>query len=201
MTETASQVATLKPDDFLLGQSGCGQVLPHAQVTIQSETGEKLGVHQIGKIAIQSTSLALGYFPPRIPHPAPPNPLFQTDDLGFLDEHGGLHIVGRDSDKIITGGENVFPAEVEGAIRQTGLVQDVCVVGVCDRHWGQAVTAVYVPIAGKFCLETLETQLAKRLSKFKCPKRWLAVEQLPRNAQGKINRKQVTVIAEKDLKN
>ncbi|HCF28370.1 MAG TPA: 2-succinylbenzoate-CoA ligase, partial [Cyanobacteria bacterium UBA11049] len=70
---------------------------------------------------------------------------FQLDDLGFIDEQGYLNIIGRNSNKIITGGENVYPNEVEAVIRATQLVDDVCVIGICDRTWGQAVTAVYVP--------------------------------------------------------
>ncbi|XHX79560.1 MAG: hypothetical protein RBJ76_06470 [Stenomitos frigidus ULC029] len=116
---------------------------------------------------------------------------FQADDLGFFDTNGYLHIVGRHSDKIITGGENVFPAEVEAAIRSTGLVQDVCVIGISDRHWGQAITAVYTPINADILPTNIQTALSDTLSKFKRPKHWLAVDRLPRNAQGKVNRPQV----------
>jgi O-succinylbenzoic acid--CoA ligase len=186
MTETASQIATLKPDDFLAGKAGCGRVLPHAQVKICSPTGEVLSPGQVGIVTIQTTSLALGYYPHTFDRPC-----FQPDDLGYLDATGYLYIVGRQSDKIITGGENVFPAEVEAAIQATGLVQDVCVVGVDDRHWGQIVAALYVPTPPKSSLTNLQASLANNLSKFKQPKLWVAVANLPRNAQGKINRQQV----------
>jgi len=99
--------------------------------------------------------------------------------------------VGRSSDKIITGGENVFASEVEAAIRTTGLVKDVCVVGVGDRHWGEIVTAFYVPSHNTTELNQLSRALQPILSKFKQPKRWIAVTQIPRNAQGKINRQQL----------
>ncbi len=195
MTETAAQIATLKPADFLAGKVGCGQILPHAQVKILSPTGDELPAGQIGQITIQAKSLMLGYWPtsqPRSPSPSPHHPItaapphFPTDDLGYLDPNGYLHIVGRTSQKIITGGENVFPAEVEAAIRATQLVADVCVVGQPDRQWGQVVTAVYVP-TDAIAETTLRAALAPQLSKFKQPKRWLAVTTLPRNAQGKIN--------------
>lgn len=193
MTETASQIATLKPEDFLRGQTGCGQSLPHAQVQIQDEQGRSLGAHQIGQIVIHSQSLALGYYPDRSLTGSFLGG-FPTDDRGFLDPQGNLHIVGRSSRKIITGGENVFPAEVEAAIRSTGLVQDVCVLGLPDRQWGERVTAVYVA-RDPASLERVETaigvQLQATLSKFKHPKRWIAVDQLPRNAQGKLNWQQI----------
>ncbi|PSB25920.1 2-succinylbenzoate--CoA ligase [Stenomitos frigidus] len=207
MTETASQIATLKPDDFLNGYTNSGQVLPHAQITIRDTSGEILKADQIGNVTIQAASLSWGYFPPlslthhtvRLSAPVeatpPPPPSFQPDDLGYLDTNGYLHIVGRQSDKIITGGENVFPAEVEAAIRSTALVQDICVIGVSDRQWGQAITAVYVPINAATPTVTIQAALNDKLSKFKCPKHWITVDQLPRNAQGKVNRPHVEAIA------
>jgi o-succinylbenzoate---CoA ligase len=172
MTETASQIATLKPQDFLQGKAGCGQVLPHAQITIAEN----------GAIAIQAQSLALGYYPHLFS-----KSLFQTDDLGYFDAAGYLHITGRSSQKIITGGENVFPPEVEAAIRASGLVKDVYVLGLAEPHWGEMITAVYVPINVKVTVLMIQIFLSQELSKYKHPKRWIAVEKLPRNAQGKVN--------------
>ncbi|MGC8712307.1 MAG: AMP-binding enzyme, partial [Leptodesmis sp.] len=119
--------------------------------------------------------------------PTPPPTPFQPDDIGYLDADGYLHLLGRNSDKIITGGENVFPAEVEAAIQATGLVSDVCVMGVSDRLWGQAITAFYSPIEPDLSIASLKAALQTRLSKFKHPKYWIAMTSLPRNAQGKIN--------------
>lgn len=182
MTETAAQIATLKPQDFLQGVPGSGQMLPHAQISIRPSADQRAHTLQPGILTIQSSAIALGYYPQVFASRD-----FDTDDLGFVDAQGYLHIVGRASEKIITGGENVYPAEVEAAIRATGLVQDVCVVGVGDRHWGEAVTAVYVPTNSNISHTALTTALATALSKFKHPKHWIAVEQLPRNAQGKLN--------------
>ena len=101
MTETASQITSLKPAQFLAGNNSCGQVLPHAEIKIiTANDGE------IGSISIKSRSLMLGYFPDF-------NSVnyFQSDDLGSIDHHGNLTIIGRNSGKIITGGKNVFPLE------------------------------------------------------------------------------------------
>jgi O-succinylbenzoic acid--CoA ligase len=190
MTETAAQIAALKPEEFLANQNHCGKVLPHAQVMICDRLNHPLAANQIGKVTIQSRSLTLGYYPETDFYK-----VLQPDDMGFLDEQGGLHIIGRDSDKIITGGENVFPVEVEAAIRATGYVTDVAVVGVSDRHWGQVITAVYIPKHPTISADRLRFALSDRLSKFKQPKHWIAVECLPRNAQGKINREQLHQIA------
>ncbi|MDM3853045.1 MAG: 2-succinylbenzoate--CoA ligase [Aphanizomenon gracile PMC649.10] len=187
MTETASQIATLKPDEFLQGKFNSGKVLPHAKITIDN---------QPGNINIQTQSLALGYYPEIWEN----RNNFIVDDLGFLDHQGYLHIIGRNSDKIITGGENVYPIEIEAAIRKTQMVTDVCVIGVPDKHWGQALTAMYIPNHQNISHLQIQTQLKNQLSKFKIPKHWISLPNLPRNTQGKINRQQLQKIAEDILK-
>ncbi len=194
MTETASQIATLKPDDFLAGNNSCGGVLPHARITIRAESGEVQAANKTGIITIEAESLALGYCGDRSVAGGWGG-AYQPDDLGYFDDRGYLNIVGRRSDKIITGGENVFPAEVEAAILATGLVADVCAIGVGDRDWGQVVTAVYVPRSSEVSTAAWEAALEEKLSKFKRPKYWVAVESLPRNAQGKVNRERLQEIA------
>jgi O-succinylbenzoic acid--CoA ligase len=187
MTETASQIVTLKPEAFQQGNNSCGQVLPHAQVSIRSFTGEILGANQIGIITIKADSLTLGYYPEVFAN----QPYFQPDDLGFFDDKGYLNVVGRCSNKIISGGENVFPNEVEAAIQATRLVADVCVTGIPDSQWGQVVTAVYVSLNQAVSTAVLEAALEDKLSKYKRPKYWMRVERLPRNSQGKVNYEQL----------
>jgi O-succinylbenzoic acid--CoA ligase len=188
MTETASQIATLNPDDFLNGKINSGHILPHAKITIDNLT-ENLN--------IQAKSLALGYYPQLWTNPGH----FLVDDIGFLDSEGYLHIIGRTSNKIITGGENIYPAEIESAIRKTNLIIDVCVIGIPDKYWGQALTAIYLPKHPNTSTLEIETQLKNQLSKFKIPKYWIPLSNLPRNGQGKINRQQIQGIAEDFLQN
>ncbi|MDH6097999.1 2-succinylbenzoate--CoA ligase [Anabaenopsis sp. FSS-46] len=197
MTETASQIATLKPDDFLNGIINCGQILPHAQVKIRNQQGKILTGNQTGNITIQSQSLALGYYPQTWDNLN----YFSVDDLGYLDAQGYLNIVGRNSDKIITGGENIYPGEIEAAIRTTQMVKDVCVIGLPDKYWGQVVTAIYVPQSPQISSLEIQTALNQRLSKFKVPKHWISLDSLPRNAQGKINRQELQKIATEHLQN
>jgi len=184
-TETASQVATLRPTDFLAGGRSAGQILPHATVTIApGDPG------QPGPIAIAGPSIAAGYATARgwVPLATNGAGAFLTDDLGYFDAADRLHIVGRASQMLITGGENVYPAEVEAALWATGLVRDAVVVGLPDREWGQAIAAAYVPVDPTATPDRLRSHLGDRLSRYKIPKRWLPLAQLPRNAQGKVDR-------------
>ena len=195
MTETASQIVTLKPEDFLKGNHSSGQVLPQAQVKIIDETGHKLGVNQTGIITIRSKSLYLGYYPNVLDK----QDKFITDDLGFLDNQGYLNIIGRNSQKIITGGENVFPTEIEAVILATNLVKEVCVLGLPDSQWGEVVTAVYVPLKTNVSSQEISSKISDKISKFKQPKYWLEVENIPRNQQGKIEQKKIKDFALEQL--
>ena len=185
MTETASGVVVLKPQDFLAGNNSSGRVLSHAKVAIAPED------NQLGLIKISGNSVCLGYYPRLFS-----SDRLVTDDLGYFDDLGYLYLVGRNSQKIITGGENVFPVEVESAIYSTRLVKDVCVVGIKDRHWGEAVTAIYVPVDPKINLDLIKHKIRLQLAKYKQPKNWIEVDSLPRNDRGKINYQKIKAIAE-----
>ncbi len=176
MTETGSQIASLKPAEFLAGNNSCGRVLPHARIDLVST-----GNDGIGSIAIKAKSLMFGYFPD-LDKPD----YFEPDDLGSIDEQGYLTIIGRSSDKIISGGENIYPIEVVNAIIATGLVEDVWVIGVPDRYWGQVVTAIYVPKDLDLAVEVLKGSIVGKISKYKLPKSWIQVDKIPRNALGKV---------------
>ena len=192
MSETAAQVATLLPEEFQQGIRSNGQPLPHVTLAVHAlESSQPLSVGTVGRVALKSSALGRGYWPqtPLSSHQS----WFYPDDLGYLDQQGHLHIVGRNSQKIITGGENVFPAEVEAALLATGLVQDVCIVGLPDPVWGQTVAALCVPADDRQATITpavLKGALMPLLSAYKHPKQWCFVETIPRNAQGKVNRSQ-----------
>jgi o-succinylbenzoate---CoA ligase len=176
MTETASQITSLKPSEFLAGRNNCGRVLPHAKIEIVSAADNHKNL-----IRIRSLSLMLGYFPIFDSFT-----YFEPDDLGSFDVDGYLTILGRTSSKIITGGENVFPIEIVDAIMITGLVADVWVVGLPDPYWGQMVTAIYVENHQPVSAAMLSTAIAGKISKFKIPKRWIVVDLIPRNTLGKV---------------
>lgn len=217
MTETASGIVALKPRDFLVGNSSSGQVLPHAQVKINlasvvaasvkysqptniSSKNIKYTEHninEIGLIEISCSSLCLGYYPKLFTSAES----FITDDLGYFDREGYLYLVGRNSQKIITGGKNVFPAEVEAVIYATKLVKDICIIGILDQKWGQAVTAIYVPVKPEINLDLIKQKIASQLAKYKLPKNWIEVDSLPRNNRGKVNYQKLKAIANKVISN
>jgi o-succinylbenzoate---CoA ligase len=198
MTETASQVASLKPTEFLAGNNSCGRVLPHAEIQLSMTDDRDVGAtseaNLVGAIRITSKSLMLGYFPN-----LQPITYFEPDDIGSFDRDDNLTILGRNSGKIITGGENVFPLEVTKVIMATGLVLDAWVIGIPDLYWGQVVTAIYVPIDRLVSAEILMQTMGGKISKYKIPKRWFAVDRIPRNALGKILTQELTQIVQAKL--
>jgi long-chain acyl-CoA synthetase len=111
---------------------------------------------------------------------------FTVGDLGHLDEDGYLYLDGRREDLVITGGVNVYPAEVESALAEHPGVSDVAVFGVPDEEWGQRVCAAYVGAASS---QDLSTWANQRLSPPKRPKQYLALEAIPRTLTGKILRR------------
>ena len=182
MTETASGITFLKPEDFLRGNNSNGKILPHAQIMINNPTKPEHKNRVQGIIKVRSKSLFYGYYP----HQFKEQRDFITDDIGYVDQNGYLYILGRNSKKIITGGENIFPQEIETVIIATGLVQDVCVFGIPDLKWGEVAVAVYVPKFPHICEDTIKQAIALKLTKYKIPKSWVRVKELPRNEQGKI---------------
>jgi len=182
-TETAALVAALKPAEFLAGARNCGRALPHAVIRIVDlATGLECGAGEPGRIVIKSASLFGGYWP----HPEH-IAVLHTEDIGVLDESGRLTVIGRADAVINSGGEKIHPAEVEAAIRATGLLQDVCVAGAPDPEWGETVAALY-PVSARPDIGALEKALRASLGSLKLPRLWVPVEDWPVNEAGKVNR-------------
>lgn len=169
LTETAAMVAALRPEAFLAGARSVGSTLPHAHIEIGVE----------GAIAVTGESVFHGYYPDWREER-----WFETGDLGRLDEHGHLHVLGRRAAVIITGGKKVQPIEVESALRASGEFDDVAVLGVPDAEWGEAVVAFYP--ASKIAPD--HARATNALAGFQRPKQFIAVESWPRNALGKLDR-------------
>ena len=172
MTETAAMVAALRPAEFLAGDRSSGGAMPHARISLTPD----------GIVSIAGDSVFRGYFPEERASRE-----FETEDLGRIDAQGHLHVLGRRDAVIISGGKKVQPAEVEAVLRASGEFADVAVVGVPDAEWGQAVVACYAAAGREPDLTRVVAAVAS-LAAFKRPKRYVAVAEWPRNAQGKLNR-------------
>jgi len=193
MTETASQVATLQPREFLAGNNSSGRVLPHGEIIITDASGCPVKPGETGKLTILAKSLMRGYYG-EFEWDKPSLGELVTDDYGYFDEAGYLHILGRGSQMIISGGEKVFPSEVEAVLRESPGIEDVCVFGMADEDWGEVVVALYVPAGSESSEEIImegRSRLAQQLASYKHPKCWLATERIPRNSRGKLEQIQV----------
>lgn len=176
MTETAAMVTALRPAEFLAGDRSSGVALPHARVTIGAE----------GVVVVRAESLFRGYYPAWREAAE-----FVTEDLGRIDARGCLHVLGRRDAVIITGGKKVHPGEVEAALRASGEFSDVAVMGVPDPEWGEMVVACY-PRGAR---EPDVARATVALAGYQRPKRFVAVADWPRNAQGKVNRAALLAVA------
>ena len=173
MTETAAMVTASKPAAFLAGDRSAGTPLPHASVSVDAD----------GLIRLQGRSVFRGYFPDFASGDE-----FVSADLGEVDGEGRLWVLGRPDDVIITGGEKVNPLEVEAALRATGQFMDVAVVGVPHPEWGTEVVACYPPGETAPDIDAVIAAVRETLSAYKRPKRYVAIADWPRNAQGKLSR-------------
>lgn len=169
LTETAAMVAAQRPEDFLAGKRDVGLALPHVQITTAAD----------GLLAIRGDAVFRGYFPAWRESRE-----FVTEDLGRIDSRGRIHVLGRRDALIITGGRKVNPVDVEAALRASGEFTDVAVIGLPDAEWGEAVVAVF-PAANR---PPDPKRASAGLPRHERPKRFVPVEDWPRNAQGKINR-------------
>jgi len=166
-----------------------GNILGVAEQLAQvSESGHSLPPGQIGEIVVQGPTVMPGY----IGQPPLVDQTFPTGDLGYLDVDGDLWIVQRRSDLIVSGGENIYPAEVETALRSHAAVAEACVVGLPDVEWGQRVAAAVVVKPDESVTETeLLAHITSQLAPYKRPRLLRFVSDLPQTASGKVIRSAV----------
>jgi malonyl-CoA/methylmalonyl-CoA synthetase len=190
MTETGMN--TSNPYDGERVAGTVGFPLPDVSLRIADpETGRVLPQGEIGVIEVKGPNVFAGYWrmPDKTAAEFRADGFFITGDLGKIDERGYVHIIGRGKDLIISGGLNVYPKEVETEIDALSGVVESAVVGLSHPDLGEAVTAVVAAAPGSKLTEAeVLSALSARLARFKQPKRVLFVEDLPRNAMGKVQK-------------
>jgi acyl-CoA synthetase (AMP-forming)/AMP-acid ligase II len=189
LTEATGPIAALRFEDHV-GERllSCGQAMMGAEIRVVDEDGRAVTRGEIGEVEYRGGGIMRGYW--RRPDDSAAvmhNGWLRTGDAGSMDEEGFLYIRDRVKDMIISGGENVYPAELEHVLAGHPAIADVAVIGVPDERWGEAVKAVVVRRAGASLAEDeLLAWCRGRLGGHKRPRSVDFVETIPRNASGKI---------------
>ena len=192
LTETASQVATAMPDQVYRKPGTVGKPVNGTQVRIVDERGEDAAPNVPGEVLVKGGTVMRGYYnDPAATAEALQDGWLHTGDVGYLDEDGDLFILQRREDLIVSGGENIYPAEVEAVLRMHPAVAEVVVLGLADASWGQAVAAVVELRVGQSASAADIIAFSRqRLAGYKIPRRIAFTPTLPRTASGKIQRRE-----------
>lgn len=191
LTESASQIATLPPEDALPKLGSAGKALYPNELAIESDD-RMAEPDEPGEILVHGPIITSGYFNrPDASAAAFRGGWFHTGDAGYLDSDGYLYVLDRRDDLIVTGGENVYPAEVEAVLSGHPEIEEAGVIGIPDDEWGQRVIGIISCVAGSSPdAEEIRTWCRQFLAGYKIPVRVERIhEPLPRNAGGKLLRR------------
>lgn len=190
LTEAASQVATASPAQVCTKSGSVGKPLFFSEVHIVKEDLSECQPHEIGEIVVSGPTIMKGYLQDQ--EATESTGVLHTGDLGYLDEEGDLWIVNRRDDLIVSGGENVYPAEVEAVLMSHPAVEEACVIGIDDPEWGQRVAAALIVSEKSTTSEQQIIEYCRQhLAGYKTPRRVRFLDQFPRTASGKIIRSAV----------
>jgi acyl-CoA synthetase (AMP-forming)/AMP-acid ligase II len=198
MTETTGTIVALPPEDHdpegTPKMRSAGKALPGIEIKIIDEAGQEVAFGEVGEIATRSAMNMRGYWnlPEATAATLSADGWLRTGDAGYMDADGYVYIHDRVKDMIISGGENIYPAEVENALYSHPAVADVAVIGVPHEKWGEAVKAMVVLKPGVDATEEDLIGFARsRIAAYKCPKSVDFIAALPRNPSGKILRREL----------
>ena len=198
LTETASQVATAPPREARSKPGSVGRPLMFTEVRIADTGGRALGREETGEILVRGPQVMISYYGnARATGSALREGWLHTGDVGTIDAEGDLFVLQRRNDMIVSGGENIYPAEVEAVLRGHPDVLDACVVGLPDAEWGQRCAAAIQPRAGRSLdRESLLAYSRARLAAYKqpAPEHVRFVDELPKTGSGKIARGAVVTL-------
>ncbi len=193
MTETSPACILLDPGDALRKIGSTGKALTHAELRIVDDAGADCGPDQVGELWVAGPNITPGYWnKPEATADAFEGRWLKTGDAARFDDEGFVYIVDRWKDMYISGGENVYPAEVENVLYQLPQVAEAAVIGVPSDRWGETGLAVVVLKAdAELDRQQVQTYCADRLAKFKVPSDIAVIDALPRNATGKVLKREL----------
>ena len=193
MTETAAPGCSIAKSDMPHMAGSAGRSLMHSTLSIRGEDGRELPPGEVGEIYITGNSVSPGYWnnPDATAEVFTDNPdgsrTYRTGDVGRMDADGYFYIEDRVKDMYISGGENVYPAEIEGHLYELDDIAEVAVIGVPDEQWGEVGAVCAVPKPGReLSLEPMLAHLDGKLAGFKTPRHLHVMEALPRGGTGKV---------------
>jgi len=201
LTEAASQVTTLSLRQWPAGLATAGRPLPFVRVQIRAESGVTAGAEIEGEILVRGPTVMAAYFEDRESNAASwEGAWLKTGDVGAWDAAGRLVVLDRRVDRLVVGGENVSPAEVERALALHPAVAEVCVVGVPAGAWGHEIAAAVTLRPGcDLTLDELRSFAAGSLASFQLPRRLRVMDSLPRSSSGKLLRRTVRDLLREEM--
>jgi fatty-acyl-CoA synthase len=193
MTETSPACIFLDPADAIRKLGSTGKVLLHTEARIVNEAGNDCGANEIGELWVAGPNITPGYWNrPDATAAAFEGRWLKTGDAARRDDEGFYYIVDRWKDMYISGGENVYPAEVENVLYQLPQLAEAAVIGVPHEKWGEVGLAVLVLKPGQqLDRDTVLGHCSQRLARFKCPADIVLFDALPRNATGKVLKREL----------
>jgi fatty-acyl-CoA synthase len=189
LTETCPAAIFLVAEHSLAKLGSCGKPPLYIEAKLVGKDGDIEGPDVRGEICIRGANVSVGYWnrPEATAEVFDEDGWFRTGDVGVRDADGFYYVVDRVKDMVITGGENVYPTEVENVLYSHPAVLEAAVIGLPDEKWGEAVTAVVVTRPGRsLTLEEMRSFVSERLARYKVPQRLHVLDDLPRNPTGKV---------------
>lgn len=186
-TETAPIAAYMPFREVMQRPASTGKTALHCEIRLVDEDGRDVAVGEKGEILVRGPNVMIEYWnDPVATRAAFTDDWFHTEDVAHRDSDGFLYVDGRSKDMIISGGENIYPAIIENVLSQCEHLREVAVVGVADDYWGEIVVAVVVAKDAIVDTKIILDFCAGRIARFEMPREVFFVDQLPRNAMGKV---------------
>jgi acyl-CoA synthetase (AMP-forming)/AMP-acid ligase II len=186
----AGLIASATPEDLRAAPDTAGRPAPGTEIRVLDEDFREVPTGDVGQIYVRSSTLFEGYTSGKTKdfHEG----FMASGDMGYLDDDGRLFIVGRDDEMIVSGGENVYPIEVETTLAAHPEVAEASVLGVDDKQYGQRLAAFVVLAAGASATpDTLQQHVRDNLANYKVPREIIVLDELPRSSTGKILRNEL----------